>query len=178
MIATANSRMRTVIVANPHGLHVRACASIVETVDAFNAHATVYRGMLRAEANSILELLMLTAQQGTENAKRVNRLATTTDYRYASRDGGRRLNRSHLTPSLAWSWNRCRESSYEVSWHRPTAIDLSQEPEGVDPDQCALLSVAHGLSVHRQRWPEVFELAEVEQLKNAAEVIPSLGHWW
>ncbi len=66
MIATANSRMRTVIVANPHGLHVRACASIVEAVDAFNAHATVYRGMLRAEANSILELLMLTAQQGTE----------------------------------------------------------------------------------------------------------------
>ena len=45
---------------------VRACASIVETVDAFNGHATVYRGMLRAEANSILELLMLTAQQGTE----------------------------------------------------------------------------------------------------------------
>ena len=66
MIAMTSSTMRTVIVANPHGLHFRTCASIVETVDAFNAHATVYRGVLSAEANSILELLMLTAQQGTE----------------------------------------------------------------------------------------------------------------
>lgn len=66
MIAMTNSPVRSVIVANPHGLHIRACASIVETVSAFNAHATVCRGVLCAEANSILELLMLTAHQGTE----------------------------------------------------------------------------------------------------------------
>jgi phosphocarrier protein len=66
MLAAINENTRVVIVENPRGLHVRACASIVETVDAFNAHATVYCGMMSAEANSILELLMLTAQQGTE----------------------------------------------------------------------------------------------------------------
>jgi phosphocarrier protein len=66
MLATINDHIRIVIVANPHGLHARVCASIVETVDAFNAHATVYRGTQRAEANSILELLMLAASQGTE----------------------------------------------------------------------------------------------------------------
>jgi phosphocarrier protein len=66
MIAMTNSMIRTVTVANPYGLHFRACAAIVETADGFNATATVSLGMRRAEANSVLDLLMLAAQQGTE----------------------------------------------------------------------------------------------------------------
>jgi phosphocarrier protein len=64
LLMAANTR--TVIVANPHGLHFRVCAAIVETVAAFDAQVTICRGIRKARANSVLELLMLAAQQGTK----------------------------------------------------------------------------------------------------------------
>jgi phosphotransferase system HPr (HPr) family protein len=56
---------RSVIVTNPLGLHLRACAEITKTASAFDAQATIRRGKKQADAESILDLMMLSAEYGT-----------------------------------------------------------------------------------------------------------------
>ena len=70
------------------------------------------------------------------------------------------------------------ESSYEVTWHHPTLVDLDDAPADADPDDYALLAVAHGLSVPRQQWPDVFEPADVERLKGEKKRSTPVEHWW
>ena len=57
---------RTVFVSNPHGLHCRPCLAIVNTVGEFQATVTVWKGDVTADASSILQLMSLAADQGTE----------------------------------------------------------------------------------------------------------------
>jgi len=57
---------RTVTITNPHGLHVRPCSAIVNTVSRHNAEVTVQRNGHTASAASILDLMSLGATQGTE----------------------------------------------------------------------------------------------------------------
>ena len=52
-------------IQNIKGLHARASAKLVETVESFDARATVSKDGLSAEGDSIMGLLMLAASIGT-----------------------------------------------------------------------------------------------------------------
>tara|TARA_Y100000815_G_scaffold25082_1_gene21076 strand:- start:1134 stop:1397 length:264 start_codon:yes stop_codon:yes gene_type:complete len=57
--------MRTLDIVNEKGLHARASAKFVETVESFDARAEVRRDGLSAVGDSIMGLLMLAASKGT-----------------------------------------------------------------------------------------------------------------
>jgi len=57
--------IRTLAIVNEKGLHARASAKFVETVEAFDAAAEVRRDGLTAAGDSIMGLLMLAASKGT-----------------------------------------------------------------------------------------------------------------
>lgn len=56
---------RTLTIINRKGLHARASARFVETVEGFDATATVRRDGQAVAGDSIMGLLMLAAAQGT-----------------------------------------------------------------------------------------------------------------
>jgi len=56
---------RTLTICNAKGLHARASARFVETVESFDATATVRRDGQSVAGDSIMGLLMLAASQGT-----------------------------------------------------------------------------------------------------------------
>ena len=56
---------RTLTICNAKGLHARASARFVETVESFNATATVRRDGQTVAGDSIMGLLLLAAAQGT-----------------------------------------------------------------------------------------------------------------
>ncbi|MFO6465487.1 HPr family phosphocarrier protein [Jannaschia sp. KMU-145] len=56
---------RNLDIVNEKGLHARASAKFVETVERFDARATVRRDGLEAAGDSIMGLLMLAAARGT-----------------------------------------------------------------------------------------------------------------
>ena len=62
-MTTAIVRIHTII--NEKGLHARASARLVETVEAHDADATIRRDGLDAAGDSIMGLLMLAASKGT-----------------------------------------------------------------------------------------------------------------
>lgn len=57
--------IRTLEIVNEKGLHARASAKFVETVEQFDATAEVNRDGLSAAGDSIMGLLMLAASKGT-----------------------------------------------------------------------------------------------------------------
>ena len=56
---------RMLEIRNEKGLHARASAKFVETVERFDARAAVRRDGLEATGDSIMGLLMLAAARGT-----------------------------------------------------------------------------------------------------------------
>ena len=52
-------------IRNRRGLHARASARFVETVERFDARATVEKDGMRVDGRSIMGLLMLAAAQGS-----------------------------------------------------------------------------------------------------------------
>ena len=56
---------RRLTIVNRKGLHARASARFVETVERFDARAFVGRDGLRVDGRSIMGLLMLAAGQGS-----------------------------------------------------------------------------------------------------------------
>ena len=56
---------RTLTIENTKGLHARASARFVETVEAYDADARVSREDQTVGGNSIMGLLMLAAHKGT-----------------------------------------------------------------------------------------------------------------
>lgn len=60
-----NPTRRKLDIVNVKGLHARASAKFVETVEQFDATATAYKDGLSAAGDSIMGLLMLAASQGT-----------------------------------------------------------------------------------------------------------------
>ena len=56
---------KTLSVINEKGLHARASAKFVETVEKYNASANVIKDGLDACGDSIMGLLMLAASRGT-----------------------------------------------------------------------------------------------------------------
>ena len=67
---------RTLAICNAKGLHARASAKFVETVERFDAIATVRRDGQSVAGDSIMGLLMLAASKGTS-------IEVTTDGRDA-----------------------------------------------------------------------------------------------
>ena len=57
---------RTVVVANPNGLHMRPATAFARAARAFRAAVTVWNGDRRADGKSSLDLLLLTALPGAE----------------------------------------------------------------------------------------------------------------
>lgn len=57
--------LQTLEIVNVKGLHARASAKFVETVEAFDAQATVSKDGLSTDGDSIMGLLMLAAAKGT-----------------------------------------------------------------------------------------------------------------
>ena len=60
-----NPTRRKLDIVNVKGLHARASAKFVETVEQFDASATADKDGLSAAGDSIMGLLMLAASQGT-----------------------------------------------------------------------------------------------------------------
>ena len=60
------SSQTTLRIDNEKGLHARASAKFVETVERFDARAWVSRDGMRVAADSIMGLLSLAASQGSE----------------------------------------------------------------------------------------------------------------
>lgn len=56
---------RSLTIVNEKGLHARAAAKLVETVERFDAAATVARDGAEASGASIMGLLMLAAARGS-----------------------------------------------------------------------------------------------------------------
>ena len=56
---------RTLQIVNEKGLHARASAKFVETVEGFDARCTVSKDGLDAAGDSIMGLLMLAASKGS-----------------------------------------------------------------------------------------------------------------
>lgn len=57
---------RTVKVVNPKGLHARPASKIAKLTQGFDAQTTISHGGETAEAESIMDLLMLAAVPGAE----------------------------------------------------------------------------------------------------------------
>ncbi len=57
--------LQTLEIINEKGLHARASAKFVETVEKYDADATVSKDGLDDEGDSIMGLLMLAASRGT-----------------------------------------------------------------------------------------------------------------
>ena len=57
--------LRTLNITNIKGLHARASAKFVETVEKFDAQAEASRNGMSADGDSIMGLLMLAASVGT-----------------------------------------------------------------------------------------------------------------
>jgi phosphocarrier protein FPr len=64
--APASEISRTLRISNPHGLHARPAAQIVERVRAYDAQVSIQAGAKRADARSITGLLGLGASTGDE----------------------------------------------------------------------------------------------------------------
>ena len=58
--------VRVLEIVNKKGLHARASAKFVQTVEKFDAQITVTRGSETIGGNSIMGLMMLSAATGTE----------------------------------------------------------------------------------------------------------------
>ena len=57
--------VRVIVIVNQKGLHARASAKFVQTVEKFNAEVRVSRGGERVGGTSIMGLMMLGAAPGT-----------------------------------------------------------------------------------------------------------------
>jgi len=64
-VTDAVAQRRSLRILNRKGLHARASARFVETVERFDARATVIRDGIRVDGRSIMGLLMLVAAQGS-----------------------------------------------------------------------------------------------------------------
>lgn len=63
---------RTLRIVNEKGLHARASARFVETVERFDARVEVEKDGMSVSGDSIMGLLMLAASRGTEIALRAS----------------------------------------------------------------------------------------------------------
>ena len=91
----AGTVVRTFVICNKKGLHARASAKFVQTVEKFEAEVRVTRGHETVGGTSIMGLMMLAAASGTsitveatgrEAAEVIEALATLIDSRFGEAD--------------------------------------------------------------------------------------------
>jgi phosphocarrier protein len=58
-------QIREIRITNPHGLHARACAQIVELSARFRCTVSLVLGNRRASARNIIAVMLLAAAMGT-----------------------------------------------------------------------------------------------------------------
>lgn len=88
----SGSVIKTLQIVNEKGLHARASAKLVETVDEFDASVEVSRDGMSASGDSIMGLLMLAASKGTSievetRGRQANELAQALEALVADRFG-------------------------------------------------------------------------------------------
>ena len=90
-----NAVVRALVICNKKGLHARASAKFVQTVEKFDAEVRVTRGHETVGGTSIMGLMMLAAAPGTtitveatgkEAAQVVDALAALVDSRFGEGD--------------------------------------------------------------------------------------------
>lgn len=59
-------RQQTVTIRNKLGLHARAAAKLVNTAGRYESSVVLHNGEKRADAKSIMEIMMLAAAHGSE----------------------------------------------------------------------------------------------------------------
>ncbi len=62
----SNHRSHMITIINKLGLHARAASKLVSTASRFESRITLTKGTQKADAKSIMSVLMLAASQGTE----------------------------------------------------------------------------------------------------------------
>jgi phosphocarrier protein len=82
MSATSLEQERTVQIANRHGLHARPAAEFVKRANKYTCDVTVRKEELEVNGKSIMGMMMLAAEYGSEITIR----ATGTDAVEAVRD--------------------------------------------------------------------------------------------
>jgi len=92
---TNDAVIRTFMICNKKGLHARASAKFVQTVEKYEAEVRVTRGHETVGGTSIMGLMMLAAAPGTsitveatgrEAAEVIEALATLIDSRFGEAD--------------------------------------------------------------------------------------------
>lgn len=63
---SSSNASRTVVVANPEGLHARAALLVRELAQRFHARVEISKGPLRVDATDVLQMLSLCAEQGDQ----------------------------------------------------------------------------------------------------------------
>jgi phosphocarrier protein len=58
-------QIREIQITNPHGLHARACAQVVELSARFRCRVSLVLGNRRASARNIIAIMLLAAAVGT-----------------------------------------------------------------------------------------------------------------
>lgn len=58
--------VRDLKIETPHGLHLRVAAKLVKRSRNFKSRVVISKGCSKADVNSILQLLLLDAQEGAE----------------------------------------------------------------------------------------------------------------
>jgi phosphotransferase system HPr (HPr) family protein len=61
-----SKQSRTVVVANPQGIHARPADMVVKLANRFSSNVSLVKGSERVDAKSILGILTLAATEGTE----------------------------------------------------------------------------------------------------------------
>ncbi len=59
-------RKKTLVIGNEHGIHARVALRVVETGRSLGSRITLCKGCAKADGCSILEMLMLQAEKGSE----------------------------------------------------------------------------------------------------------------
>jgi len=63
---SSSNASRTVLVANPEGLHARAALLVREVVKRFQAKVEITKGSQHVDATDVLQMLSLCAEQGEQ----------------------------------------------------------------------------------------------------------------
>jgi len=80
-------------------------------------------------------------------------------------------------PIYAFPNEEVREH-YKIVWHKPIGIGTPNRNGHELGEDASLLSVAHGLSMHRRQWPVVFTPDEIDQQEPTEVAEKPLGHWY
>jgi phosphotransferase system HPr (HPr) family protein len=65
-MSSSGTLKRTVVVANPMGLHMRPATAFAQLARSFACKVTVWNGPARADGKSSLDLILLVAMPGAE----------------------------------------------------------------------------------------------------------------